>query len=91
MRPYVEANTRKNWTEVTRDRFGVSGFVKFCRNTSVEDDDGEKTTTKTIKFYNKSNTRMTKSNSVFLTFIGPCIVIYFYSKSNKMRQRLNLF
>jgi len=25
---------------------------------------------------------------VFLTFIGPCIVIYFYSKTNEMHQFL---
>jgi len=27
-----------------------------------------------------------KSNSRNLTFVGPCIVIYFYSKSDKMHQ-----
>jgi len=26
-----------------------------------------------------------------LTFIGPCIVIYFYSKTKEMHQFLNLF
>ena len=24
----------------------------------------------------------------YLTFIGPCILIYFYSKTNKMHQRI---
>jgi hypothetical protein len=64
MRPYIEANTREKWTEVIRDRFGVSSFVKFCFNISAEGDDDEKTKTKTMKIYNKSNTRVTKSNSV---------------------------
>jgi len=91
MRPYTEANTRDKWTEVTRDRFGVGDFVKFCLNSRAEDDDGEKTTTKTTKIYDKSNTKVTKSNSVFLTLIGPCILRYFYSKSNKMHQCLNFF
>jgi len=91
MWPYNEANTREKWTEVALDRFGVSGFVKFCLNTSAEDDDGEKTTKKTTKIYNKSYTEVAKSNSVFLSFTEPCIIMYFYSKSNKMHQCLNLF
>jgi hypothetical protein len=27
----------------------------------------------------------------FLTFVGPCIVIYFYSKTNQMHSISNLF
>jgi hypothetical protein len=28
---------------------------------------------------------------VILTFVGPCIVIYFYSKTNQMQNISNLF
>jgi hypothetical protein len=63
MRPFIEANTREKWTAVARGRFGVRFFVNFCIKISDEDDD-KKTTNKTIKIYNKSNTRVTKSISV---------------------------
>jgi len=28
---------------------------------------------------------------MFLTFVGPCVVIYFYSRSNQMHNISNLF
>jgi hypothetical protein len=32
-----------------------------------------------------------KINGKLLTFIGPCIVIYFYSKTNQMHKCIKLF
>jgi len=29
--------------------------------------------------------------TIYLTFVGPCIVIYFYSKTNQMHNISNLF
>jgi hypothetical protein len=31
------------------------------------------------------------NKKIYLTFVGPCIVIYFYSKTNQMHNISNLF
>ena len=42
-------------------------------------------------FYMKKQATGLTSLKFFFTFVGPCIVIYFYSKTNQMHNISNLF
>ena len=43
------------------------------------------------RYYSSDQIKKNEMGGAFLTFIGPCIVIYFYSKTNQMHQCIKLF
>ena len=43
------------------------------------------------RYYSSDQIKKNELGGAFLTFTGPCIVIYFYSKTNQMHQCIKLF